>query len=394
MLRHRRKSKIKALKHTEKVCKNQHISKCVSLFYHVFAFHCCSFQISFRSLKKCLISVCSIASDVFLIYIIVVPWTKLSTFSGFPFKKLAAENCIQVCAFAFRIFIHWRGKELLKITRTVEKLGLIVDGERSCKRIKQKTAIILLLHAVYFSALTFECVRSATQIERFGLCKLLNIPTEDPNWTLVVVTVVYIQLVWFVTALPSIFAIYVFFICSLYVDTLSNFVNKTLDKHIKADPKKILLKYDEITKAFFKINETLHVVLLLVCCHILLNSFYSIYISVFGMQNVSNKVPQTVLVLIWSFGTFSFMCVSVSDISDRFGAARNALHRLLLGGKRLENLSLALKLCEDDIMGFVILDTIYINRSLIVKAFGTMLTYGIMMATLGRTSSQVHSHQN
>lgn len=333
----------------------------------------------------CLISIFSAVNDIFLIYIIVVPWTKLSNFPELEFKKIAAENCIQLCALAFRILIHCRGTAILSIPRLVEKLDLLTESNLQ-RKIKRKVKIVFAVHFTYFSMLHMECVYRTNNLERIFICKQFNIPTEDPKWALLFIILLYTELVWFVTALPSIFVIYVYFISSLFVASLKKFTNTLSRETLERNPKRILLKYDGITQTVVKMNSILRILLLLMCCHILFNCFYSIYISLYDVNSFSDKLFQTFFVMTWNFAVLSMLCTSASSISEHYEVMRSDFHELLMKKKHFENLSFALKLCEDDIIGFTILDSICINKSLIFKAFGTMLTYGIMVATLGRTS--------
>lgn len=231
-----------------------------------------------------------------------------------------------------------------------------------------------------------ECVYRTNNLERIFICKQFNIRTEDPKWALLFIILLYTELVWFVTALPSIFVIYVYFTSSLFVAYLKQFTKTLSRETLERNPKRILLKYDGITQTMVKMDSILCILLLLICCHILFDCFYSIYISLYDVNSFSDKLFQTFFVLTWNFAVFCALCTSVSNISEHYELMRSNFHELLMKKRHFENLSFALKLCEDDIIGFTILDSICINKSLIFKAFGTMLTYGIMVATLGRTS--------
>lgn len=392
MQRFRRKTVVHAFEREENSQTDGYISKSISLFYWIFAIHSSSSNIGFHTPKMCLASIFSIANDIFLIYIITVPWTKLGNFPELEFKKIAAENCIQLCALAFRILIHCRGTAILNIPRFVEKLDLLADRNLQ-RKFKRKIKVAFAVHFIYFSMLYVECVNRTNNLERIFICKQFNIPTDNPKWALLFVALLYTELVWFVTALPSIFVTYVYFISSLFVASLKQFTKTLNQETLGTNPIRFLLKYDSISQTVVKMNSVLRILLLLICCHILFNCFYSIYISLYDTNSFSDKLFQTFIVLTWNFAVFCLLCTSASNISENYGVMRSNFHELLMKKKRFENLSLALKLCEDDIIGFTILDSICINKSLIVKGFGTMLTYGIMVATLGRTS-HVQTNRN
>lgn len=364
----------------------------LNLFYYYFAAHCCSFEISFSSLKKSVISMFSIAFDLCLIYIILSPWVNLNLLPGLTFRKVAAENCIQLCALSYRILIHTRGKELLNIICRVRKLESMKDNRRY-RIIKRKTIFLLILHVIYYSAMNIECLRTSHPAEKLYLSKMYNLPTEDPNWVFVAGTSYYLLLIWFVTSLPSLFAIYFYFLCSLLKESLKNFEDE-MNQDMEMNRSRILLKYKILTGTIFKVRRRLHTILFFVSCHVLFNSFYGIYLSMFDVNAIRDKAGQAIIVLLGSFVIFSMMCVSSSRINHSYQSMKYAFYQYLSNNEEFENSLRALKLCENDTMEFVLLDAIFINKSLIIKAFGTMFTYGIMISTLGRTTSNIQSVKN
>lgn len=111
----------------------------------------------------------------------------------------------------------------------------------------------------------------------------------------------------------------------------------------------------------------------------------------FDEERVPEKAPQAILVVVGSFWAFSLIGISSSNLSIAYEAMRNKLHALLLKRKSLRKLALILRAFEEDSVGFVILDSISVNRCLVLNAFGTMITYGIMIANLGRTRNHANT---
>lgn len=357
-----------------------------SFFYFVFAAHGCSLEISFTSLKGIIISVISIASDIFLLYAIVIPWTKVGVTPGLAVKKIVSQNCIRFCCLFFRILIHKNGKEILNIIIKIEKIGLLKNGH-ILQSIKRKTKIFLLLHITCFAIVNFLVMFFTNEFERIYLCKFFLGSAEDPTWALVFTIFLYIFLVWFTTALPSIFIIYFYFVCSLFTASLEN-LREIIHQKEHVNLHDILTKYDRLTNTIFKAHGSLHTFLLLVSCHILFNSFYSLYLCLFDVNATADKVPQSIFVVGWSLTTFIVMCTLSSRINYAYELLKDTLHHKLTSRLELEDLSRALKLCENDTMEFVLLDSITVNKGLVAKAFGAMLSYGIMLVTLGRTANQ------
>lgn len=356
------------------------IRKCFSLVNSMFIMHCCCLEISFRNIAKSVISLFSILCDVGVMSVVLISVMK----QMFGIKRAIAEASIQFCAFSCRLWIHKNGNVLLKVVQMIDDLKLIKN--KDIQNIRKKLRIVIVLNTLVLGLLTITCVLSLNYIQKVFTAQFYHIYIDDPIWINFSAFLIYIHLVYHITAMPSLNFINFYFICLLIVKSLKNMELK-LQQESTEISEEILLMYSCLTDTIFKVNEYLHTPLLISTVQNLLNSFYTIYITIFDVNTHNDTAPQSVIVLFFSFLTFNLICVSASNVSNAYENMRNKLHELLRKNKKYENMSLILKLCEEDKIEFLLMSSISINKSLVLKAFGTMITYGIMVATLGKATN-------
>lgn len=366
-----------------------------TLVRHIFLAHGLS-QVGLKSFGIICASVLSLLCDVLGVYYTVYAMWDILALEEISIKRKSSGICTYLCALLLRIWFHAKGTKLIDAIDYVREMcketTSIGIWEKLEKIVKKKCITIFILHAAYFAILTFVCVYNSNRLRQAYYSRTHTFQNKTGVLNFATVPL-YINDIWFVMALPSIFVIYFYVLCSLFQRSVDQ-LTKDLKTGFQTNIKQVLLSYSVITDTFNDLNDALHTPLVLICIHILFNAFYFIFMAVFDENKVPEEVLQYASTTLVHFLNFNLMCISSSGISNSYEVMRNEVHHILMKDAESRNLSITLRLLEDEPLTLLLLDSIPLDKSLVVKAFGTMITYGILIANLGKKTNYVQSHRN
>lgn len=129
-----------------------------------------------------------------------------------------------------------------------------------------------------------------------------------------------------------------------------------------------------------KLNKNLHSLLLISITDILLFAFIHAYTILFIARDNSSLVIHRILNIIISFSSFAFLCIVASTVKDTSEDIRRKLKVVSAEFNVSKSLQFFLKL-PGKFTGFALFNAIILQKSLIMTAVGTFLTYGVLIAT-------------
>ena len=127
--------------------------------------------------------------------------------------------------------------------------------------------------------------------------------------------------------------------------------------------------------------------LLIICIQILLCLFSGLYVSLFNSEALVGFSLQIALFILGNSVNFVLICFFSASVNRCNDMMKRTVHKILLEDNGPVILTLASIMNKSASLRITVLDSIDIDRNLALCAFGTLLTYGIMIATLGRTST-------
>lgn len=347
---------------------------------------CCPL-ISINKFKKCIPFLFSVIIDILIFYITLMPWIQMKNVDEVSFKKEASESCITLTNLAFRIWMHKSGFALTSVSLKVQKLRIIISN--SSENIKKKLLIIFTINSFFNLGFVPLCVINVyhDKEDARNYLRIFYLEHSGVFVSYLYFSFLYILLVWFITALPSMFCIYFYFVCYQLKKSVVSFMELASQGN-EIPFENIPMKYTAVYQTFMKVNKALETPMLIICIQISMCFYYGLYITLFDTDFNEHFIPTAVLVLLNSAMNFILLCSFASSVTKSYATMKFSVHRLLLRGSTEELLSLALKVSKSPPMQFTLLDSMALDKSLIICAFGTLLTYGIMIATLGKTRVQ------
>lgn len=141
--------------------------------------------------------------------------------------------------------------------------------------------------------------------------------------------------------------------------------------------------YDEISKLISHVNRKMQSFLLSIFTILLLNIFYSAYNVVFTeCESVSSLIYYWITIISY-YIMFVLMCLFSSSVTNAAVGLEDMMLSQSIGQNR--ELQFLLKV-KGRFVGFTLLDSLVINKNLILSATGSLLTYGLMVATFNANS--------
>lgn len=354
----------------------------------IFTLQGCSQKVRFNKCSICFKSVLSLLVDILLVYLATIPWVKMETLSEMSLKKEATALCMIMSNLAFRIWYHKHGKTLISLSRKVQKLRIFIDNERKNSSKNNITLIFILSSLLSLSTVPFNTMATVEndEYEKRKLLSYFYLPQDNLIISYVFIGCLDLYIVWFIIALPFVFTIYFYFISSEMREVLRTFT-EVCRKDEAFFEKEIVLKYDALSKTFKKTSKLIQQPLFIICIQILMCLFSGLYITLFSAEVLEGFVPQIALCLLGNSVNFILICYFSASVSKRYYVMKRTVHRILLEDNTPVMLILASMINKESPIRFTVLDSIVVDKNLALCTFGTLLTYGIMIATLGRTAT-------
>lgn len=313
-----------------------------------------------KSMLSIILAVCveilSIHTHIQRFRVIHISETKIS-------KSSIAYIISYILELMLRILMYMNRKKLNPINR---KLIMIYDKATAGQTINLKFKLISVLIAndiIKISLIliycNFKCFFSSRALQ--AIIMFLSI------WTLLS------------DVMPIIFCYY----CQITLNILREIKKKLFIKK-KVCVQKFYFMYDEFTETVAELNDLFQPVIFITFSSLLTWIFYDSYTLIFqnpsiDRNNLLHLVP--IITIIIHFVRFVVICYYSSLVTKNACEVRDKIFSFSCYAT-----SVMLK-NHNKFVGFTVLDSIVINKSLILASVGTLVTYGMLIATFSANSA-------
>lgn len=358
-----------------------------SLIFKAFLLHFCSYNVNFSSVRSLFMFIISLACDAYIIIIIIRPWFIIDTTNVKNVKVHVFRSFCFLCGLMFRFLLHKKGHKLEHVVHQISKIHSVVCSHKRLY-FRNKIVFALVLSIIYnlsLSAFLYFFIIDQPNGSTYSYPEIFFIRLESTVIKTVISSVIFSLLYWFVFSIPVVLCIYFHFVCYVLTQTLKNCIYSIEKK--KSDTIRSLLMKKDIFDMLSKVIQKLHALLLYLSAFTVTLSFFTLYQALFDPVYNMNVFFPALFSLIGNFSSFIVICFSSSSVTNSYTSLRHACQRLLLQNYKDEDIVLILIICKKKHLGFTLLDSVTIDKSLAADVLGTMLTYGIIIATMWQTSN-------
>lgn len=298
-------------------------------------------------------------------------------------KSAYTAALMHICSIVLRIWLYKERWQMQVIVRKVVKAYHLTSTKKLLFR--RKIVFIFILNELYvimnFCFFTYGAISGKDYEDIVAKYFFNKIPTS-------VATKLYFIIQGIVEFclhnIPALLSIYFFFLAQVLKAAFNEYADMIL-QHKNQDFRHLLMVHNKITDSLSVANSYLHIPLLLSFTYTLSSAFYSMFEFLFTMVSNSYEDCDHILSFFWSLFYFSLFCFSSSMVNNAATRIKDLVHKLPGDDKDAKRMSLILKI-HSHFTGFTVLESIDIDKSLILAAVGTMFTYGIMFATFNVTT--------
>lgn len=183
---------------------------------------------------------------------------------------------------------------------------------------------------------------------------------------------------WTIIAVPFLICIYFYCICYILKECLTELENYIVKSPV-FDYKRIFFIHNEITGILLKISKLLEVALHLIAALIIFMAFFSFY--AFSFTSSKNKYIELfyLSLFFWGISGLLLICFASSSLHRVSEEIKRTMYRLLTK-PTLQKIAFVLKI-QDNSFGFTLMDSIKIDKKLLLTVLCSFVTYGIIVAT-------------
>lgn len=209
----------------------------------------------------------------------------------------------------------------------------------------------------------------------FHKIKLFN---SNITYPIICIQITFFCVMWRKTAPCA--AIYLYSICYILKSTLNRIHELGTYNYPRINL--LIMSYNKIADVAKKLNDILQFMLI----STLAISLISLFHEAFNLTIEDRFVYIIYRISKFLLSNFTFIgtCLSPSFVLTSSKNTRKVLQKLKNGQRRSKNRQYNLDI-DDDYLGFVIFDSIAIDKSFILSSFGVLLTYGVMIGTFNQT---------
>lgn len=145
---------------------------------------------------------------------------------------------------------------------------------------------------------------------------------------------------------------------------------------------KIFQDYAEIANFVHRTNSKLHTFLLIYVCITVTTLFREMYWLLFSTTSFHSVTfdISCIIKVVYTFSVYTALCTLSSGVKESAADIRNEAQALLMNSNDLNILKYANKVFDQS-LEFALLNSIVIDKNLILSTIGTSMTYGILIAT-------------
>lgn len=285
---------------------------------------------------------------------------------------------IMVLEYLLQILFFLKRNELKQLTQCMANIYPAVASKRIF-RFKRNIILVLLTNDIYILSVIFAYFSAFSFLyDNNGVYGFLQPPLSGPVFYISIVMDMWAHVTPFIT---------IYFCCFCFA--FKKIILGLKEKFSKKDA----VNFDNMNKAYNDVltfnstfNKTFHNMLLVVFVILSGRLFYSTYNLVFKKSLMVSHIIFRLLNIFNYFCRLILICTFASSLSKVASEFRNFVHDIPVKEKESwKYLRLIIKMNENFI-GFKLLDSVTLDKSLIVVATGSLITYGIMIATFNVSS--------
>lgn len=290
---------------------------------------------------------------------------------------------MHLCSLILRFWLYTRRNQMNVIVKKIVKVYKLL----SCKKFSIEHTLLFSLVVNDLFALLNLCIYIYGKIMNIHVLQeeISNyffecIPTSYGIWLYFAMMVI---MEFCLHNIPPLICIYFFFVTRILKKLLKRYEDM-LSSCKESDFDHYLFLHNKITEIIITVMKFLQTPLLLSFLYLLGCAFYSIFTLLLTQVSNSFQTWFHILRFFWSVFYFSLLCQSSSSIITAAVNIKNLIHELPTDDNDIAKLSLVLKV-HRDFVGIKMLDSIVINKSLVLEVFGMMLIYGLIFSTFNIT---------
>lgn len=299
-------------------------------------------------------------------------------------KSAIAFVLISILNVVLRFMLYKRRKTIIS---NFQKLAALYSSIVNCNTLnfKRKLAVLLILNdvaSVYFSLYTYFYVLIPSYIKKPGK-SIIAVPHYD-EYSPHLRGVSFFLSQWsiFCPATAFIFAS----ICYLLKYTIFELNNLVLaSKIIKS--KTVRKTYIKIVQMKRLINKEFQLVILVDTVIVLSIAFREMFETLFDFHDNLDFMMSRLVYMVFTFCRFGIMCYFANTVTDAVSSLKLTILQTPLNKLGSANFQFFFYL-EKAFGHFKIMSSISMTNNLILAAIGSLLSYGIIIATFDLTSSE------
>lgn len=332
-------------------------------------------QLSCKNLGILFISIImSVLNDGFTIAVII------STISRLNEMELNRKSMIilvtKISELYLRFLLMIKRRKLLSVVEKVSDIYL-TDVKRNKINIKRKIIILLLINDFYFITQT---------VLDFSDPNFQAHPYTGSSFSVYFTIWSYSSALFYIchhmqyfNMLSPFVVIYFCYICHALKHALINFKVKQITRNV--DMHSLFVHYNRITKIISLVNDVMHNMLATTLFILIFWMFHASYIVVFTqIESMRKRITKSMLFII-RFIQFYSVCMSGSSVIKAVNDVNNSILDISFHSSQIQGVPFLLKV-NQKFEGFMLFEGIAINKILMLTALGSLLTYGILIATL------------
>lgn len=180
--------------------------------------------------------------------------------------------------------------------------------------------------------------------------------------------------------MTNFFPIYFCSFCFILKIILQTFTKRVVDIN-KIDLHYFHHTYRDIFNLVSSLNQTLHTMILVTFIVLFGKIFHACYAIMFYLQTSSSKFVYFIFQLVHSSVHFAAMCLFSSAVTNSAQELKHTANDVAINSSRKAEILFIINKLNTDVIGFKLLDSLVIDKSLLLAAIGNLLTYGILIAT-------------
>lgn len=238
----------------------------------------------------------------------------------------------------------------------------------------KKSKMLKFISTVAVFELFIICIFPLAAITHYIIQKRLSYSFLYSVWYYIVLFCVVFK------AISACVALYFCFVCFLLKDVFIGIEQSTVLRGLNP----WMATYTEAIDIAKAVNKYFSSMLMICCTELLCTIFYESFSIFFLVKPITYDTLQRFIHVLLDFSVFIMICLSASavkncakDAAEKFAcydfcARRNGFNSGVIS----------------EFQGFTLLDSIIIDKSLILSALATLLTYGVMIAMFNASSKE------